>query len=128
VGEVIGHERKSMREHVTAEIEKRLSTARGFRICGTYDVEKTYHALDVVTLNATWFAAKHDNPGPCPGAGWQAGPTGKRGKDADNKEVVRLRDEVRTLRAEVKSLRAVLEGDAVDLPGTWPKEHRNATT
>jgi hypothetical protein len=32
-------------------------------------------------LNNSWFIAKVDNPGPCPGEDWKSGPVGKRGKD-----------------------------------------------
>ena len=28
---------------------------------------------------ATWFAAKKDNPGACPGPDWKSGPSGKAG-------------------------------------------------
>jgi hypothetical protein len=55
-------------------------TARTFNVRSTFDPQATYSALDVVTLNGTWFVARHDNPGPCPGSGWQAGPVGKRGQ------------------------------------------------
>jgi hypothetical protein len=62
--------------------------ARPFRVRGTYDVElcgaktgvDTYKALDIVTLNRSWFISKSDNPGPCPGPDWQAGPAGTRGE------------------------------------------------
>ena len=30
-----------------------------------------YSALDIVALNGGQFIARHDNPGPCPGDGWQ---------------------------------------------------------
>jgi hypothetical protein len=50
-----------------------------FTIRDTYDPAATYHKLDVVTLNSTWFAAKKDAPGVCPGPDWKAGPTGRRG-------------------------------------------------
>ena len=59
---------------------------RSFNICGTYDPLAEYDHLDVVTLNATWFVAKHDRPGPCPGEGWKAGPTGKRGEKGERGE------------------------------------------
>ena len=52
---------------------------RSWRIRDTYDPKEKYESFDVVTLNSTWFAAKCDNPGPCPGPDWKAGPTGKRG-------------------------------------------------
>jgi hypothetical protein len=54
---------------------------RSFEICDTYDPNIAYRALSVVTLNNSWFIAKVDNPGPCPGEDWKSGPVGKRGKD-----------------------------------------------
>ena len=59
---------------------------RSFRVAETYDAAKEYSALDVVALNGGSFVARADNPGPCPGDGWQllasrgkAGPQGERG-------------------------------------------------
>ena len=40
-------------------------------ICGTYDPGKTYRRLNVVALNGGAFIAKNDEPGECPGEGWQ---------------------------------------------------------
>jgi hypothetical protein len=59
---------------------------RSFVIRDTYDPNETYKALDVVTLNATWFVARADDPGPCPGAGWKAGPSGRRGEKGERGE------------------------------------------
>jgi hypothetical protein len=59
---------------------------RSFVIRDTYDPAETYKALDVVTLNATWFIARKDDPGPCPGAGWKAGPSGRRGEKGERGE------------------------------------------
>lgn len=54
---------------------------RSFAIRGTYQLDGEYHALDVVALNGASFAAKRDNPGPCPGDGWQLiASQGKQGK------------------------------------------------
>lgn len=53
---------------------------RSFEIRGTYKESGEYRHLDVVALNGASFAAKSDNPGPCPGDGWQLIATqGKRG-------------------------------------------------
>lgn len=59
---------------------------RSFTIRGTYAETNEYSALDVVSLNGGAFVAKADDPGPCPGAGWQlmasqgkAGKPGERG-------------------------------------------------
>jgi hypothetical protein len=59
---------------------------------GTYAAESTYRALDVVALNGGSFIARRDDPGQCPGEGWQLltrqgkqgvvgekGPPGERG-------------------------------------------------
>ena len=56
---------------------------RSFTLRDTYDASAEYAALDVVTLGATWFAARWDNPGPCPGPGWKSGPVGKRGEKGE---------------------------------------------
>ena len=59
---------------------------RSFTIRGTYDATASYAALDVVALNGASFAARRDDPGACPGDGWQliaaqgkAGKPGERG-------------------------------------------------
>jgi hypothetical protein len=51
-----------------------------FKVRGTYSVDESYKALDIVTLDHSWFIAKTDNPGAIPGPGWQSGPVGKRGE------------------------------------------------
>jgi hypothetical protein len=38
---------------------------------GTFDAARKYKALDIVAVNGGSFIARHDNPGDCPGAGWQ---------------------------------------------------------
>ena len=38
---------------------------------GTWRADATYKALDVVAPNRGSFVAKYDNPGTCPGDGWQ---------------------------------------------------------
>jgi hypothetical protein len=65
---------------------ERGNDGRSFVIRDTYDPNETYKALDVVTLNATWFVARADDPGPCPGAGWKAGPSGRRGEKGERGE------------------------------------------
>jgi hypothetical protein len=64
--------------------------ALNFRIEGTYDPVAKYRRLSIVTLNGSSFAACHDDPGSCPGDGWQLiasagrrgqpGPRGERGE------------------------------------------------
>jgi hypothetical protein len=59
-------------------------------IRGTYDPVGIYARLDIVALNSSSFIARKDQPGPCPGEGWQLivsagkqgrpGPRGARGE------------------------------------------------
>lgn len=56
---------------------------RSFTIRDTYDPNESYQLDDVVTLNSTWFVARKDAPGPCPGPDWKAGPTGRRGEKGE---------------------------------------------
>lgn len=44
---------------------------RSFTVRGTWGDAVTYRALDVVALNGAAFVARKDEPGPCPGDGWQ---------------------------------------------------------
>src|SRR5262249_8422949 len=41
------------------------------QVLGTYQEDVEYHRLDIVALNGSSFIARRDNPGPCPGEGWQ---------------------------------------------------------
>jgi hypothetical protein len=53
-------------------------------IMGTFDPEGSYRALNVVALNGATFIAKQDDPGPCPGEGWQLmSAQGKRGNPGE---------------------------------------------
>jgi hypothetical protein len=47
-------------------VDGRSPTARG-----TFDPNETYTRLDIVAFNKGAFIARHDEPGPCPGEGWQ---------------------------------------------------------
>jgi hypothetical protein len=51
-----------------------------FNIRDTYDAAEKYLMGDVVTVNASWFVARKDEPGPCPGPDWKAGPSGRKGE------------------------------------------------
>ena len=57
---------------------------------GTWDATETYEALNIVALNGCGFIARVDNPGPCPGDGWQliasAGKAGRPGLKGDTGE------------------------------------------
>jgi hypothetical protein len=66
---------------------------RSVRVRGTYKAGEDYAALDVVALNGGSFIARHDNPGDCPGDGWQSqslpgkkGAPGDRGPKGDRGE------------------------------------------
>jgi hypothetical protein len=60
-----------------------------FTVRGTWNASGQYHALDVVASGGASFVATRDQPGPCPGEGWQMvarqgkpgekGPKGERG-------------------------------------------------
>lgn len=52
---------------------------------GTFDPARgDYRALSIVALNGGSFVAKHDNPGLCPGDGWQLlASRGKPGKEGE---------------------------------------------
>jgi hypothetical protein len=55
-----------------------------FRIRGTWEAETEYRALDVAVLNGGAFCARRDDPGPCPGEGWQLmASQGKQGKPGE---------------------------------------------
>jgi hypothetical protein len=57
---------------------------RSFVVRGTWDETAAYRALDVVMLGGASFAARVDNPGTCPGEGWQLfAAQGKRGNPGE---------------------------------------------
>ena len=60
-----------------------------FSIEGTFDPQRVdYRRLSVVALNGGSFVAVRDNPGPCPGDGWQLLATrGKPGKPGEDSRV-----------------------------------------
>lgn len=54
---------------------------RSLTVRGTWSISEIYAALDVVALNGGSFMARRDNPGQCPGEGWQlVASQGKQGK------------------------------------------------
>ena len=72
-----------------------LRAQRSLEVTGTYDGSVKYRQLDVVALNGGSFVAKVDDPGVCPGPGWQLiacqgragrpgpqGESGRNGRDA----------------------------------------------
>jgi hypothetical protein len=54
-------------------------------IRGTYVVNEEYKRLDIVAMDGAAFIARYDDPGLCPGEGWQLmsrqGKPGRRGED-----------------------------------------------
>jgi chitodextrinase len=42
------------------------------QVRGLWQAEGSYQALDIVALNGGSFIARRDDPGPCPGEGWQS--------------------------------------------------------
>ena len=63
---------------------------------GTFDPRASYKRLNLVAFNKGSFIARYDDPGPCPGDGWQlltahgargqrgeAGPRGERGPSGE---------------------------------------------
>ena len=62
------------------------AAGREWRSAGTYEAGKAYSWGEVVKLDGGAFVATRDEPGPCPGDGWdllvsrgKAGPRGERG-------------------------------------------------
>lgn len=66
------------------------SDADQIELCGTFDGERDYRRLSVVMLNGASFIAKKDEPGTCPGEGWQLmSQQGKRGGPGEVKKADR---------------------------------------
>jgi hypothetical protein len=59
------------------------SAGASFVVRGTFDPNQRYGPLDVVVVDHGWFVARKDNPGACPGPGWQSGPVGKKGEKGE---------------------------------------------
>jgi hypothetical protein len=61
--------------------------ARSPSVRGTFKVGESYRAFDIVALNGGTFIARRDDPGDCPGAGWQLmSMPGKRGQQGQRGE------------------------------------------
>ena len=61
--------------------------ALNFIVEGTYNPDAKYRRLSIVMLNGSSFVARHDDPGPCPGNGWQLFTSvGKRGQQGPKGE------------------------------------------
>jgi len=60
---------------------------RSIEVTGTFDPTRRYARLEVVTLNGGSFVARRDDPGPCPGEGWQLlASQGKAGRPGEKGE------------------------------------------
>jgi hypothetical protein len=60
---------------------------RSPNVCGTYAAREKHEWLDIVALDGAAFIARRDNPGVCPGDGWQLlsrhGQPGRRGETGE---------------------------------------------
>jgi hypothetical protein len=60
---------------------------RSPNVCGTYEAREKYERLDIVALDGAAFIASRDDPGLCPGDGWQLlsrqGRPGHRGENGE---------------------------------------------
>ncbi|MEE4209343.1 MAG: hypothetical protein V2I43_08770 [Parvularcula sp.] len=75
---------------------------RSWTVRGTYGPEEMYHALDVVMLDGSSFVARQDDPGECPGDGWQlAASRGGRGKPGESAKAIQGRPGEPVIAADV---------------------------
>jgi hypothetical protein len=94
LAEVLGNLAGDLRDELTKALTS-LRAQRSLEVAGTYNGSVRYRALDVVATGGASFVAKQDDPGVCPGDGWQLiaaqgkkgapgrdGVDGKNGKDA----------------------------------------------
>jgi len=78
-----------LQREILAQTKAMLDQALATRVCGTFHPGTNYVRGDIVALDGGSFLARKDNPGRCPGDGWQlvarqgqrdiAGPKGERG-------------------------------------------------
>jgi len=78
-----------LQREILAQTQAMLDQALATRVRGTYQAGTNYARGDIVALDGGSFIARKDNPGKCPGDGWQlvakqgargiAGPKGERG-------------------------------------------------
>src|SRR5262245_61831589 len=90
--ELLAHVIADIHRNILGEVRALLDQALAQRIKGTYNPRDEYRIGDLVAKDGASFVARKDDPGPCPGEGWQlmarqggrgiAGPRGERGKDA----------------------------------------------
>src|SRR5262249_61805526 len=90
--EVVAHALAEFYSRIVDACKLMIAEAVSHRIRGTFDPKANYSSSDVVACNGASFIARRDNPGVCPGAGWQmiaaqgkrgiAGEKGEPGRDA----------------------------------------------
>jgi hypothetical protein len=86
-------------DRIRADIEELRNCNRSMAVRGTWAAGERYQALNVVALNGASFVARRDDPGPCPGEGWQLiASQGKRGGRAPAVAGMALSGTVLTLR------------------------------
>jgi hypothetical protein len=87
LAEVVGNLASDLRDELTKAISN-LRPLRSLAVVGTYDPTRVYRALDVVVTGGASFCARVDDPGVCPGDGWQLiaaqGKKGAPGVDGRN--------------------------------------------
>jgi hypothetical protein len=91
IGDLLAEVARTLVEDLDRRIEQAIASLRPLRnleIAGTYDGSRKYRALDTVALNGASFCARTDDPGSCPGDGWQMiasqGKKGAPGVDGRN--------------------------------------------
>ena len=87
--DVMAHTIAQVQRDIRAETKAMLDAALATKVRGTFSPASTYVRGDMVALDGGTFVARRDNPGKCPGDGWQlmakqgqrgiAGPAGPRG-------------------------------------------------
>jgi hypothetical protein len=90
--DVVAHALAEFQRQIIDTCKVLIAEAMAQRVRGTFDAKASYVSNDVVACDGASFIARRDNPGPCPGSGWQmiarqgargiAGPKGERGRDA----------------------------------------------
>jgi len=89
---VLAHALAEFHNQILDACKTVIMEALAQRVRGTFDAKAHYVSNDVVACNGASFIARRDNPGVCPGAGWQmiaaegkrgvAGERGAPGRDA----------------------------------------------
>ena len=78
LAELIAGLQRDFRDETKAMLDQALAT----KVRGTYQAGTKYERGDMVALDGGSFIARKDNPGPCPGSGWQLfAKQGARGRD-----------------------------------------------